>query len=296
MDFVEGLPTSKGKSVVMVVVDKLTKYGHFLALFHHFSALDVPQVYMTQIYKLYGIPESIISDRDKVFVSNFWQELFKQLGTKLHMSTAYHPQNRWPNRGVESMPRGTTPYEALYSQEPPLHLPYLAGASLVAVVGRSLRNREVTRELLQFHLKRSEERMKQMADQMRSKREFTVGNLVYLKLQPYRQHTMRNLFPKYVGPFLVEAKIGIVAYKLLLPPGSRIHHTFHVSQLKKHISKASVTSNLPLVGFDGALSREPIRVIDRRMVKKGNSAAMEVLVEWENTFPKDATWENIQEI
>ncbi|XP_016700231.1 uncharacterized protein [Gossypium hirsutum] len=185
----------------------------------------------------------------------------------------------------------TTPYEALYGQEPPLHLPYLAGASLVAVVDRSLQNREVTRELLQFHLKRSQERMKQMIDRRRSEREFTVGNLVYLKLQPYIQHTMRNirnqkLFPKYVGPFPVEAKTGIGAYKLLFPIRSCIHHTFHVSQLQKHIDRASITSNLLLVGFDGELSIEPMRVIDRRMVKKETSAVMEVLVEWANTFQK----------
>ncbi|KAK8304271.1 hypothetical protein V6Z12_D04G210300 [Gossypium hirsutum] len=119
----------------------------------------------------------------------------------------------------------TTPYEELYGQGPPLHLPYLAGASSVVVVDRSLRNREAARKLLQFHLKRSQERVKQMADRSRFEGEFTVGDLVYLKLQPYRQHTVRKLrnqklSPKYVGPFPVEAKIDVIAYKLVLPTGS----------------------------------------------------------------------------
>lgn len=82
----------------------------------------------------------------------------------------------------------TTPYEALYGQSPPLYLPYLAGSSPVASVDHSLQNREEIRKLLQFHLKRAQERMKQPADRKRFDREFDVGDLVYLKLQLYRQH------------------------------------------------------------------------------------------------------------
>lgn len=77
IDFVKGLPNSKGKNVVMMVVDRLTKYGHFLGLSYPFTGLNVAHEYMAQIYKLHGVPESIISNRDKISVSNFWQELFK---------------------------------------------------------------------------------------------------------------------------------------------------------------------------------------------------------------------------
>lgn len=72
----------------------------------------------------------------------------------------------------------------------------------------------------------------------------------------------QKLSPKYVGPFPVEAKVGTVAYNLVLREGSRIHHTFHVSQLKKHIGRAPVSPNLPLVGSDGALSKEPVGILD----------------------------------
>lgn len=91
MDFVESLSISRGKTTFFVVVDRLTKYGHFKALHYSFIATSVALEYLQHVYKPHGVPESIVSDRDKVFLSHFWQELFKHLGTQLHLSTAYHP-------------------------------------------------------------------------------------------------------------------------------------------------------------------------------------------------------------
>lgn len=92
MDFMEGLPKSNGFNVILVVIDKLTKYGHFLPLKHPFSAKQVAQTFLDNVYKLHGLPKCIISDRDKVFTSALWQQLFKLTDTQLMMSSAYHPQ------------------------------------------------------------------------------------------------------------------------------------------------------------------------------------------------------------
>jgi hypothetical protein len=92
MDFIVGLPKSGNKSVIMVVVDHLSKYAHLCALQNPFTTSTMAQLFMDQVFKLHGMPHSIIFYRDSTFTSNFWQELFKLQGTQLHLNTTYHPQ------------------------------------------------------------------------------------------------------------------------------------------------------------------------------------------------------------
>jgi hypothetical protein len=93
MDFITGLPKSEGKSVIMVIVDKLTKYAHFCALSHPFKASTVATAFMETVQKLHGSPKIIVSDRDLIFTGHFWTELFSCLGTQLAHSSSYHPQS-----------------------------------------------------------------------------------------------------------------------------------------------------------------------------------------------------------
>jgi len=91
MDFITGLPKSGNKSVIMVVVDRLSKDAHFCAIAHPFTLALVAQYFMDQILKLHGMPTSIVSNHDPIFTSNFWQELFRLQGTQLQLNTSYHP-------------------------------------------------------------------------------------------------------------------------------------------------------------------------------------------------------------
>nr|GEV17910.1 reverse transcriptase [Tanacetum cinerariifolium] len=125
MDFIKKLPTSHEKSVILVVLDRLSKYAHFIPLTHPFTASQVAQVFLDQVYKRHGLPESIVSDRDKVFLSSFWKALFAEL-----------------------------------------------------------KAREEAIKVLKFHLKRSQDRMRNQANKHTTDKQFEVGDWVYLKLQP----------------------------------------------------------------------------------------------------------------
>lgn len=151
MDFIEGLPKSKTFDTILVVIDKLTKYSHFICLSHPYTAMTVAQAFLANVYKLHGMPTVIISDRDRVFTSSFWQELFKLTDTTLNMSSSYHPQTddqterlnqcletylrcmvqacptKWANwipfaefwyNSTYHSAHGLTPFQALYGHKP----------------------------------------------------------------------------------------------------------------------------------------------------------------------------------
>jgi transposase InsO family protein len=92
MDFVEGLPSSGHANCILVVVDSFTKYAHFIPLHHPYTTASVAKLFLNNVYKYHGMPSSIVSDRDRVFNSKLWRELFSLAGVQLQMSSSYHPQ------------------------------------------------------------------------------------------------------------------------------------------------------------------------------------------------------------
>jgi hypothetical protein len=144
--------------------------------------------------------------------------------------------------------------------------------------------------------------MKKYADANRSERTFQVGDLVYLKMQPYRETALglRNalkLTSKCYGPFIVLQKIGSVAYRLQLPPSSQIHDVFHVNQLKKHLGKEAIPNpNLPLVTSSGKVKIAPAAILQHRLIPRSNGdydiPIPQWLIQWENLNADEATWED----
>jgi transposase InsO family protein len=92
MDFIEALPKEHGKSVILIVVDRFSKFAHFIPLSHPYTAASVARAFFNEIVRLHGLPESIVSDQDPVFTGHVWRDLFKLSGVTLKMSTTFHPQ------------------------------------------------------------------------------------------------------------------------------------------------------------------------------------------------------------
>ena len=189
MDFVDGLPRSDNHTSIMVGVDRLTKSAHLIPLSHPYTAKS--------IVKLHGIPKSIVSDRDRIFVSTFWCELWRLSGTQLRMSSAYHPQTDGQtevvNRIIEQYLRcfihhrpkkwstflpwaeywynttfhastGMTPFKALYGREPPPLVRYDIGTTPVLELDEQLAARDEILQVLKHNLERAGNRMKQAVD------------------------------------------------------------------------------------------------------------------------------------
>jgi hypothetical protein len=142
-------------------------------------------------------------------------------------------------------------------------------------------------------MKIAQERMKKYADRKRAERVLQVGDMAYLKLQPYRHnalgvHKSLKLHSKFYGPFRVIQKVCHVAYKLFLPEGCAIHLVFHISQLKKHIGdKAIPQAHLPLVDADGNIKIQPEKLLERHLIPCNNEHVVQWLIKWIN-LPNEA--------
>nr|GEV66801.1 retrotransposable element Tf2 [Tanacetum cinerariifolium] len=229
MDFVSGLPrTLCGYDSIWVIVDRLTKSAHFLPMKKTDSIEKLAHLYPKEIVCRHGVPVLIISDRDSLFTSRFWETLQKALGTQQNLSTAYHPEtDEQSERTIQTLEDiyhasiKAAPFEALYGQKcrSPVCWSEVGDSQLT---GPEL-IRETTEKIVQIknRLLTARSRQKSYADFRRKPMEFEVGDKVLLKVSPWkgviRFGKHGKLSPRYIGPFEIIKKIGPVAYKLELP-------------------------------------------------------------------------------
>jgi hypothetical protein len=165
----------------------------------------------------------------------------------------------------------------LYGYHPPSITSPLKGNTKVQAVEDHIGNQKEVLKLLKDNLVMAQNRMKQQVDQHCSEREFEVGDWVFMRLQPYKQMSLKKqkkdnkLAPKYYGPYKVLQRIGSMDYKLEFPPSSCVHPFFHVSCLKKVIdNKIPVQTILPEINEEGKIILEPKTILETRIKQLRN--------------------------
>lgn len=329
-DFITGLPKTKnGYDAICVFVDRLSKMVHFAPTTTDVNAEEFADLFFDNIVRLHGMPSDIVSDRGSVFTSVFWKHYCKRFGTGLSMSTAYHPQSDGQterlNRVLEDMLRnyvnpacddwdqflscaefavnnavnrstGHTPFYLNFGENPPTPLtvdlpgPFPKDAEEVTLrIHSAVKDAKVLLEAAQA-------RAKSYTDSQRRDVHYDVGDYVLLNTRNLKLRVKQDtkLLPKFVGPLKIIQRVGTVAYKLALPSTWSIHPVFHVSLLKKYVTKG-------LPGFVAAppaadwIAGEPVyeveEIMDHRDSNVGRKARRQFLIKWVGYDAIHNSWE-----
>nr|GEZ68760.1 reverse transcriptase domain-containing protein [Tanacetum cinerariifolium] len=279
MDFVTKLSkTAAGQDTIWVIVDHLTKSAHFLPMREEDTLEKLTRQYLKEVVSRHGVPVSIISDRDGRFTSHFWKSLNRALGTRLDMSTSYHPETDGQSE------------RTIQTLEDMLH-----ACDLTLII------HETTEKIVQIksRIQAARDRQKSYADVRRKPLEFQVGDKVMLKVSPWkgviRFDKRGKLNPRYIGPFKILAKVVTVTYRFELPEQlSRVHSTFHVSKLKKCMADEPLAIPLDEIQIDKKLNfiEEPVEIIDREVKRLKQSRILIVKVRWNSKRGPEFIWEH----
>ena len=299
---------------------------HLAAAPTAFDAHDMAQLYMHAVVRLHGTQRDIVSDRDALFTSQFWQELNARLGTQLSRSTAYHPQTdgqtERTNRTLEETPRHfvsptqddwdehldaaefainnawqesvqNTPFFLNYGQHPLTPASVDVDTKAPAAKAFTADLAEAV-ELAKQAWRSAQDRQAMYANNKRRDVEpFKVGTQLLLSTKNVRLKNpgARKLLPKWIGPFKVIKQVGKVAYQLDLPSNLKLHDVFHVSLLQEYRADGTVQPPPPIL-IEGEEEFEVDRILDHRD-KSVNSrrTSREYLVKWFGYGPEHNTWE-----
>ncbi|GJX80031.1 putative reverse transcriptase domain-containing protein [Tanacetum coccineum] len=271
------IPQWKWENIIMDFVTKLPKTA-------------TGQDTIWKVVSRHGVPVSIISDRDGKFTSHFWKSLNKALGTRLDMSTAYHPETDGQSeRTIQTYHTSikAAPFESLYRRRcrSPIGWAEVRDSQLTSpeIIHES------TEKIVQIksRIQAARDSQKSYADVRRKPLEFQVGDKVMLKVLPWKGvihfGKREKLNPRYIRPFKIIAKVGTVAYHLeLLERLSRVHSTFHVSKLKKCMADKPLAIPLDEIQVDDKLHfiEEPVEIINREVKLLKQSRIPFVKVRW----------------
>lgn len=328
-DFIVKLPPSKEPMTgttydsIWVVTDRLTKYGHFMPYKESSTAEDLAYSFLRTVVSQHGIPEEIISDRDKLFTSKFWKSLMAQLGANHKLSTAFHPQtdgqterlnqtleqylrgyvNQQQKNWVELLPMAQFAYNSAKS-EPTQVSPFFANHGYDPEAYKQPRKDETRAQgamVLAHKLQELHEQLAKDIDfrnlkimaQANKKRSvgppLEKGDKVYLLRKHIKtKRPSDKLDFKKLGPFEITEKIGPVNYKLRLPANSRLHPVFHVSLLEPAKGETPIAMETELQPENDMDEYEVERILDTRTTTSGQQ---EYLIKWKGYSQGENSWE-----
>uniref|UniRef100_A0A9J8AF28 Uncharacterized protein n=1 Tax=Cyprinus carpio carpio TaxID=630221 RepID=A0A9J8AF28_CYPCA len=295
LDFVTGLPPSRGNTVVLTVVDRFSKAAHFIPLPKLPSAKETAQVVVDHIFRIHGLPVDVVSDRGPQFVSRFWKEFCRQIGASTSLSSGFHPQTNGQseraNQVLEQALRCLTSHNpSSWSQQ--LSWIEYAHNSLPVAATAFVRRCRRTWKKAEKTLARVSRRTKAAADRHRIPApRYVCGQRVWLSTKdlPLRVAS-RKLAPRFIGPYQITKVLSPVAVKLKLPPTlGRVHPVFHVSRVKpvfhSHLN-SSATNPPPPRLVDGS----PVFTVRRLLDVRRRGRGFQYLVDWEGYGPDERSW------
>lgn len=309
MDFITHLPTSEGRDAILVVVDRLTKMRHFIACNDTCDAEEVAKLYVENIWKLHGLPSTVISDRGPQFISEFWKHLNKRLQINSLLSTAFHPetdgQTENANAVLEQYLRAYVSYlQDDWTQWLPLAefavnqarsettrlSPFMANYGFHPRMGfepvetdsrppvRDAEKFASTMESILDHLKAemtaAQARYENQANRLRRPaRRYLSGQSVWLDSRNIKTlRPQKKLDWKNLGPFKIKRAVSPYAYELELLPAMRIHPVFHVRLLRPAATDPLAGQHQeppPPVEINGVQEFEVEEIVDSRIDRRG---------------------------
>ncbi|KAK3511206.1 hypothetical protein QTP70_032253 [Hemibagrus guttatus] len=327
IDFIVDLPASEVCTCVLVIVDRFSKACRLMPLPGPPTALETAEYLFNHVFRYYGLPEDIVSDRGPQFTSRVWRAFFKRLGVTISLSSGYHPQtNGQTERKIQEIGRflrtfchshqeswsqflgwaeyaqnslrqsttGLTPFQCVLGYQPPL-FPWDGEPSDVPAVDYWFRESERVWGEAHRQLQRALRRRRSTADLRRSQAPaYQPGQKVWLSTRDIKLRLpCKKLSPRFIGPFTIVRQINPVTYRLQLPPEYRIHPVFHVSLLKPHHPSVLLSTG-PGVAEEPPL---PLLVDDGTayLVKeildsRHRGGRLEYLVDWEGYGPEERSW------